>query len=135
MTSQRLPITNSLLATIFQAMDMTSYDHCMFWAACTLGYFGFLRSAEFTVPNSSSFFFPGLHLEVGDVAVDWTLHPSCSRVRIKTSKTDPFHQGCFIHIGWAQQWKQSLPTWYGEDFALDMITAYLLVASDIGQHG
>ena len=36
--SQRLPITNCLLATIFRALDMNAYDHCMFWAACTLGY-------------------------------------------------------------------------------------------------
>ena len=27
----------------------------MFWAACTLAYFGFLHSAEFTVPNLASF--------------------------------------------------------------------------------
>lgn len=70
----------------------------MFWAACTLGYFGFLRSAEFTVPSLASFS-PEIHLSVADIAVDSQLSPSCIRLRIKASKTDPFRQGCFVHIG------------------------------------
>lgn len=70
----------------------------MFWAACTLGYFGFLRSAEFTVPNAASFS-PAIHLSVQDVAVDSSSVPMSMRVRVKASKTDPFHKGCFIHIG------------------------------------
>ena len=41
----------------------------MFWAACSLGYFGFLRASEFTVPNLASFS-PSLHLGVQDIAVD-----------------------------------------------------------------
>lgn len=53
--AQRLPVTDSILFVIHQALDLSSFDHCMFWAACTLGYFGFLRSAEFTVPNLASF--------------------------------------------------------------------------------
>ena len=36
------------------------------------------------------------------MAVDSTLQPSSLRVRIKASKTDPFRQGGFIHIGRAQ---------------------------------
>ena len=70
----------------------------MFWAACTLGYFGFLRSAEFTVPNLASFS-PELHLSVADVSVDSRLSPSGIRIRIKASKTDPFRQGCYVHVG------------------------------------
>lgn len=52
----------------------------------------------FTVPNLSSFT-PGVHLEVKDIAVDSISAPSCLRVNIKASKTDPFRKRCFIHIG------------------------------------
>ena len=97
-SSQRLPVTDSIMLVIFRSLDLNLPDHCMFWAACTLEYFEFLRSAEFTVPNLSSFT-PGVHLEVKDIAVDSTPAPSCLRVKIKASKTDPFRKGCVIHIG------------------------------------
>ena len=70
----------------------------MFWAACTLAYFGFLRSAEFTIPSLSAFD-PAIHLQLKDIAVDSRHEPSSLRVHIKASKTDPFRKGCFIHIG------------------------------------
>ena len=70
----------------------------MFWAACCLGYFGLLRASEFTVPNLASFP-PSLHLSVQDISVDSMVTPSCTRVNIKGSKTDPFRQGCYVHIG------------------------------------
>ena len=96
--AQRLPVTDRILFVIHQALDLSSFDHCMFWAACTLGYFGFLRSAEFTVSNLASFS-PEYHLSVSDVAVDSHTSPSCLRIWIKASKTDPFWKGCFVHIG------------------------------------
>ena len=70
----------------------------MFWAACNLTFFRFLRSAEFTVPNLASFS-PSIHLGLDDVAVDSMSSPSCLRLRIKASKTDPFRKGIFLHIG------------------------------------
>ena len=73
-------------------------DHRMFWAACTLGYFGFLRAAEFTVPSLASFS-PLIHLTVQDIAVDAPSSPLSMRVKIKASKTDPFRKGSEIHIG------------------------------------
>ena len=96
--AQRLPITDSLLLVIHRALDPKFFDHCAFWAACMLGYFGFLRAAEFTVPNLASFS-PAIHLSVADIAVDSRQSPKCLRVRIKASKRDPFRQGCHIHIG------------------------------------
>ena len=69
-----------------------------FWAACLLAYFGFLRSAEFTVPSLSAFN-PSRHLSVRDIAVDVPLNPSCLQICIKASKTDPFRKGCNILIG------------------------------------
>ena len=64
--AQCLPITDSLLLVIHRALDLEIFDHCDFWAACMLGYFGFLHATEFTVPNlvSSS---PAIHLSVADI--------------------------------------------------------------------
>ena len=97
-SSSRLPITDDLILVIRKSLNLQLPDHCMFWAACTLGYFGFLRSAEFTVPSWASFS-PSVHLGVQDLAVDSSTAPSCICVTIKASKTDPFRKGCSIHIG------------------------------------
>ena len=96
--ASRLPVTDSTLLIIFNSLDRSIPDHCMFWAACTLAYFGFLRSAEFTVSNLASFS-QDVHLSVADVAVDSYESPTSLRIRFKASKTDPFRKGCFVHIG------------------------------------
>ena len=93
-----LLVTDDIMMVIFRALDLSLPDHCMFWAASNLAYFGFLRSAEFTVPNLASFS-PSIHLGLADVAIDSMSSPSCLRLRIKASKTDPFRKGCFLHIG------------------------------------
>ena len=100
-SSSRLPITDDLMLLIWRSLDLHLSDHLMFWAACTLGYFGFLRASEFTVPSLASFS-PSLHLGVQDIAVDSLSAPSCMRLKIKGSKTDPFRKGAFIHIGRGQ---------------------------------
>ena len=83
---------------IWKSLNSHLPDHCMFWAACTLGCFVFLRAAEFTVPNLASFS-SSIHLTVRDIAVDGASSPSCLRVTIKASKTDPFRKGADLHIG------------------------------------
>ena len=98
LAAQRLPITDSLLLVIHRALDLKFFYHCTFWAACMLGYFGFLCAAEFTVPNLASFS-PASHLSVADIAVDSLQSPACLHVWIKASKTYLFRQGCHIHIG------------------------------------
>jgi len=69
----------------------------MFWAPCFLGYLGFLRASEFTVPSLSTFLV-SLHLSVQDIAVNSSSAPSSVHIRIKGSKTHPFRKGCFVHI-------------------------------------
>ena len=65
----------------------------MFWAACSLAFFGFLRVSEFTCFGP---FDPRIHLSLSDV---W-FGPSCSiRLLIKSSKTDPFRRGVILSIG------------------------------------
>ena len=98
-SSSRLLITDDLMLLIWRSLDLCLPDHLMFWAACSLGYFGFLRASEFTVPNLASFS-PSLHLAVQDIAVDSLSAPSC--MCFKGSKTDPFRKGAYIHIGHGQ---------------------------------
>lgn len=64
----------------------------MLWAAFMLGFFGFFRAGEFTVPSVTSFD-PETHLALSDVAEDNRVNPSLLRVHIKCSKTDHFRRG------------------------------------------
>lgn len=93
----RLPITDHHMMIIYNSLSFAIEDHVMFWAASTLAYFGFLRSAEFTVPSLSAFN-PDIRLTVNDIAVDFHISP-CLQLTIKASKTDPFRKGCCLYIG------------------------------------
>ena len=70
----------------------------MLWAACCVGFFGFLRSGELTAPECGEFD-PGQHLSYADIAVDNRSDPRAVSVRIKQSKTDPFRQEVTIFLG------------------------------------
>ena len=91
-----LPITVDLLQAIQRCLDLSTRDHLMLWAACRLGFFVFLRAGEFTV---NSVFDPNTHMTVDDLQADSLVNPSCFKVHIKCSKTDPFHVGCDIYVG------------------------------------
>ena len=95
-TLKRLPITIDVLVVIKRSLDLSSQDHIMLWAACCLGFFGFLRAGEFT---TNSPFDPNVHLGVSDVQADTLQDPTCFQIHIKCSKTDPFRVGCNIYIG------------------------------------
>ena len=45
---------------------------------------------------------PTAHLNFADVAVDNSTNPSFLRVRIKASKTDPFHKRVDVYVGRAR---------------------------------
>ena len=38
---QRLPVTDDIMRVIFQSLDTSRPDHCMFWAASTFAFFRF----------------------------------------------------------------------------------------------
>ena len=96
----RLPITPDILRRLKQLWDpkASNQDVAMLWAACTLGFFGFLRCGEFTCLSGQAYD-QSCHLSLEDVAIDSPSNPSVMRVRLKQSKTDPFRQGVDIFLG------------------------------------
>ena len=96
----RLPISPGILRKIKAVWETppTQPDSVMLWAACCLGFFGFLRSGEMTVPSDKAYN-PSCHLSLDDVAVDNPVAPQVLRVRIKQSKTDPFRKGIDLYMG------------------------------------
>ena len=95
----RLPITPDLLRKIHQVWSRQppSYDCTMLWAAFCLGFFGFMRSGEFTCPSCITFTTDMLSPE--DVTVDSHVSPSHIAVFLKRSKNDPFTAGTFLYLG------------------------------------
>ena len=93
---RRLPITLDHLRAIQHRLDFSRRDHVMLWAACCLGFFGFLRAGEFTV---NSAFQPSIHMTVDDFQADSMVNHTCCKVHIKCLKTDPFCMGCDIYVG------------------------------------
>ncbi len=96
----RLPIGPDILRKMRAVWqnDSRNPDKIMLWAAVSLGYFGFLRAGEMTVPSDEDFD-PTMHLTRSDIALDDPLRPGVVRVHIKQSKTDPFRKGIYLYIG------------------------------------
>ena len=66
----------------------------MLWSALTLAFYGFLRSSEFTAPSATQFN-PLVHLSNSDVSFN---SGGCLTLHLKSSKTDPYRQGCTLLI-------------------------------------
>lgn len=100
--SKRLPITPDILRKIHEAWSQSTpcSDKVMLWAAFCLGFFGFLRAAEFTYHPQSEL--PDLTLTAQDICIDSREAPSHMQVTLKTSKTDPFGAGFVLHLGRTQ---------------------------------
>ena len=94
-----LHITPDLLCRIYHTWSQMDiyYNKSMLWAAFCLGFFGFLRSGEFTstTNNSNS---PD-RLSPADIEVDSHINPGCVAVHIWRSKTDPFGVGTTVYLG------------------------------------
>ena len=93
----RLPITVDVLHLLFCVWDRSPprYEWTMLWAACTLGFFAFLQSGEFTVTQD----WGGPRLTLADIQVDSRSNPTYLTVTLWNSKTDPFGQGCTSYVG------------------------------------
>ena len=70
----------------------------MLWAACCLGFFGFLRAGEFTVRSVSTG-----NDEAPLLLSDISIHcPTVVAVNVRCSKTDPFRVGVTLYLGATQ---------------------------------
>ena len=97
----RFPITYPILSRMFTALDngmFGPYLDLLFKTVCATAFFGFLRCGEFTTLHST--FDPDLHLTMSDINLfgDSSVSPTRASVNLKSSKTDPFRQGCNIHL-------------------------------------
>ena len=96
----RLPVTPTILTQIYQILRQhpEDFDNIMLWSAFLLCFFGFLRSGEITIPDTTSYD-PAVHLNFSDIAADHNVPPNILQIKLKASKTDPFRRGINIHIG------------------------------------
>ena len=98
---RRLPVIPQILRSLFCTWstwpEESRFDASMLWAACCLGFFGFLRSGEFTCPSREAF--RSHMLGPHDVTVDSHHNPSRVSVFLRRSKSDPFGTGVTIYIG------------------------------------
>ena len=93
---RRLPITPAVLQILRRSWSVApvTFDRVMLWAACLLGFFGFLRSGEFTSSPRSPH-----NLEPTDIAVDNRSDPTYITVKLRRHKTDQHGIGTTIVIG------------------------------------
>ena len=97
---ERLPMTPPILSLMKGVWKKESrqQDTIMLWAAVCLGFFGFLRSGEMTVPSDTGYN-PAVHLSRCDIAVNDVMKPTVIRVTLKQSKTDLFKKGVYLFLG------------------------------------
>ena len=57
----------------------------MLWAGCSMAFFGFLRTGEFTVLSQGEYD-PEVHLNVGDVSANHPCNPDVIHIKLKKSK-------------------------------------------------
>ena len=95
----RLPVTPELLRAIHHrwSSEPCDFNKTMLWAAFNLGFFGFLRSGEFTCPSRATY--TSDMISPSDICVDSRSSPSVLSVYLKRSKTDPFGAGLTIYLG------------------------------------
>lgn len=94
----RLPITIPILRKLLEvwaADPHGDYESRLLWAAACLGFFGFLRSGEFTLSDLQA----SPPILSSGVAIDSRENPTVIRVHLRHAKTDPFGKGVAIFLG------------------------------------
>ena len=95
----RLPITAEIMRQLqnvwSNAPAVDQYQATMLWAACCLGFFGFMRAGEFSATNPRE----PPSIRASDVAVDSHANPTMVRVFLRRAKTDPFGKGVSVYLG------------------------------------
>lgn len=96
----RLPITTSAMCRIKAQLSLppASYLKVLIWAACSVGFFSFLCTGEFLVPDGAQFD-PCRHLSLANLNLVSSAPQWRFVVTIKTSKTDQFFQGAQVVLG------------------------------------
>ena len=96
----RLPVTASIMRRIKSvlAREGALYYNVLTWAACCVGFFGFLRCGEFLVPDGSDFD-PNTHLSLSDISLDTSGNNWRFTLSLKVSKTDQFRKGALVVLG------------------------------------
>ena len=95
----RLPITPDILNLLLEtwAQQSLSYETRLLWAACCLGFFGFMRIGECTSQSPSN---PDSAIvAITDISREGKNPPSYLSVHLRKSKTDPFGSGIKIFLG------------------------------------
>ena len=100
---KKRPITPDILTRMLALRSDSqaggnSYEWEMYWAACCVAFFGFLRAGELTVPSPQSYD-ATYHLNLADVSANHPDQPSVIHLRIKASKTDPLRKGVTVVLG------------------------------------
>ena len=96
---RRRPITTVHLRLIryrLRFLVYSDFERLALTSAATVAFFGLLRCSEYTCASSSSFD-PLVDLLASNVTIAENL--TIMSVRLKSSKTDPFRDGCTIRIG------------------------------------
>ena len=75
-----------------------TYYNIFIWAACCVGFFGFLRCGEFLVSDGCDFD-PNTHLSLADISFDTSGESWSFVLSIKASKTDQFRKGALVALG------------------------------------
>ena len=80
------------------SLPPTSFLKVLIWAACSVGFFGFLRADEFLIPDGDQFD-PSRHLSLADIVLDTSAPQWRFLVTIKASKTDQYFPGAQVVLG------------------------------------
>ena len=95
-----LPVTASIMRRILSvlAREGALYYNILTWAACCVGFFGFLQCREFLVPDGSDFDFD-IHLSLSDIFLDTSGNNWRFMLSLKVSKTDQFRKWTLVVLG------------------------------------